>query len=117
MVELHDKLFSVRATRDSPHDALYRLFVDVWHRKRDANQNGFPFRNCGFELDHFFFDGIMDDAVIRHVNEHGDWGYELDWDRVEDFLNGVDFSDPHHTARAWAAVLAAMLRDYRYLYL
>ena len=117
LVELHDKLFGVRTTGDSPHDALYRLFVDVWQRNRDLNRNGFPFRDCGFELDHFFFDGIIDDAVIRHVNENGDWRYELDRDRVDDFLNGVDFSDPHHTAQAWVAVLAALLMDYRYLYL
>ena len=29
----------------------------------------------------------------------------------------IDFSDPHQTARAWVAVLTAMLMDYRYLYL
>ena len=46
----------------------------------------------------------------------GAW-YGFDWDRVEDFMDGVDFSDPHGAAQAWVVVLASLLMDYRYLYL
>ena len=32
-------------------------------------------------------------------------------------MDGVDWSDPYHTAQAWVVVLAYLLMDYRYLYL
>ena len=36
LVELHDKLLGVQVTSDSPDvEAAYRLFVDVWQRKRE----------------------------------------------------------------------------------
>ena len=58
-----------------------------------------------------------DGAVTERRNEHGHRWYGFDWDRVDDFLERHDFSDPHHTTRAWVAVLAALMMDYRYLYL
>ena len=47
----------------------------------------------------------------------GGGGTSFDWDRVDDFMNGTDWSDPHHAAQAWVVVLASLLMDYRYLYL
>ena len=43
--------------------------------------------------------------------------YRLDWDRVDEFMDSIDFSDPHQTAKAWVVVLAYLMTDYRYLYL
>ena len=51
-----------------------------------------------------------------YENEHGRY-YDFDWDRVDDFLDGIDFSDPGRAAQAWVIVLATMMMDYRYLYL
>ena len=32
-------------------------------------------------------------------------------------MNGIDFSDRRYAAQAWVVILAAMMLDYRYLYL
>ena len=54
--------------------------------------------------------------MVKKRGEGGDY-YEFDWNRVDAYLQGVDFSDSHYTARAWVVVLAYLLMDYRYLYL
>ena len=118
LVELYDKLLGVQVAPDSPDvEAMYRLFINVMERKREADQDYFPYWSCDWSDDVFFFEGILDDALVQRQNESGDRWHEFDWDRVGDFLDGTDFSDPHHTAQAWMVVLAAMMMDYRYLYL
>ena len=117
LVDLHDRLLGVRVTADSPDvEAAYRLFVDVASRGTRAGQDWFVPWRCSFGADLFYFDGIMDDVVTQGEDDYGTW-YELDWERVDDFMKDKDFSDPHHTGQAWVAVLTAMLMDYRYLYL
>ena len=118
LVELHDKLLGVQVTPDSPDvEAAYQLFVDVRERKRASNDEWFRYYRCSFTNDHFYFDGILDDAVVEKENERGDRYYGTDWDRVNGLLESIDFSDPDYTAQAWVVVLAAMMMDYRYLYL
>ena len=119
LVELHDKLLGVQLTPDSPDvEVAYRLFVEVTKRGRESEDGWHDWSwNCHFTHDHFFLEGILDGAVVRHENEYGGQWYGFDWDRVDAFLDGIDFSDPHHTTRAWVVVLAAMMMDYRYLYL
>ena len=121
LVELYDKLLGVQVAPDSPDvEATYRLFVAMWQRGRDILDGRFDFQRwngCSWHRDHFFFEGILDGAVVEHENERGHRYLNFDWDRVDDFLDGVDFSDPHHTVQAWVIVLAAMMMDYRYLYL
>ena len=118
LVELHDKLLGVQVSPNSPDvEAAYRLFVHIMNRGRAARDESFDIWTCHFQHDIFFFEGILDDAVVQHENEDGVRWYGLDWDRVRDFLDGIDFSDPRHTAQAWVAVLAAMMMDDRYLYL
>ena len=119
LVELHDKLLGVRVTPDSPDvEAAYRLFVDVWQRKREAGdaESYFRWLKCDWRRDLFFYEGILDNAVVEHVEGHRRW-YEFDRDRIDAFLDGIDFEDPHYTAQTWMVVLAAMMMDYRYLYL
>ena len=41
--------------------------------------------------------------------------YDYDWDRVNEFMDGIDWSDHHHTAQTWMVVLAYLMMDYRYL--
>ena len=119
LVELHDKLLGVQVTPNSPDvEAVYRLFVDVWERKQAEDADvWFRWLPCHWGTDIFFFEGILDDVVVQHENEDGHRWHGFDWDRVNDFLDGVDFSDPHRTAQAWVVVLAAVMMDYRYLYL
>ena len=121
LVELHDKLLGVQVGPDSPDvEAAYRLFVDVWHRKRKSEDTDPYFspwsRGCDWQGDIFFYEGILDDAVVEYEDEHGRH-FVFDRDRVDDFLDGIDFSDPHHMAQTWVVVLAAMMMDDRYLYL
>ena len=119
LVELHDKLFGIQVTPDSPEvDAAYQLFVDVWQRKHELEGAGANFRElrCDWDEDLLFFEGILDDVWVIGENVYGPW-YRFDWNRVDDFLDGIDFSDPHYTAQTWVAVLATMMMDYRYLYL
>ena len=122
LVELHDKLHGVQVTPDSPGvEAAYRLFVDVMTRGREAQDNRLKFSQCNrYGRDHFYFEDILDDAVIEKENERGHRYYGFHGGRIEDFLYSIErypFSDPHSTAQAWVVVLAAMMMDYRYLYL
>ena len=118
LVELHDELLGVQVTSRSPDvEDAYRLFVDVWERKREAQDDWFEPWNCGWGWDQFFFDGILDDTLVEYGNDDvGRW-QDFDWDHVNDFLDGIDFSDSDHSAQAWVVVLAYLLMDYRYLYL
>ena len=117
LVELHDKLFGVQVAPDSPDmEAAYRFFVDMRERIRASRGNWFQQWRCSWGHDEFFLDGILDDAVIQYEDAFGQWR-EFDQDRIIAFLDDVDFVDPHHTAQTWMIVLAAMLMDYRYLYL
>ena len=122
LVELHDKLLDVQVTPHSPDvEAAYRLFADVVEngpRSQDdwfATYSGFAHWECDWASDVFFFEGLLDEAVVEYENEDGDRWYDFDWDRVDPFIDSVDWSDPHHAARAWVVVLAYMLMDYRYL--
>ena len=117
LVELHDKLLGVQVMPDSPDvEAAYQLFVDVWQRKqRSEGSRTFYSWKCGWTGDILFFEGILEDAVVER-EENGYRMLTFD-ERVHDFLGSVDFSDPHHTAQTWVVVLAAMMMDYRYLYL
>jgi len=118
LAELHEKLLGVRVTPRSPDvENAYRLFVDVWERKREAQDDWFEHWNCDIWRDHFFFDGILDDVLEEREDEYGWRWYDIDWDHVNEFLDGVDFADSSHSAQTWVVVLAYLLMDYRYLYL
>ena len=119
LVELHEKLLGVRVTPHSPDvEAAYRLFVDVWERKRGSQdaETHFRGRRCDWGRDIRLWDGILDDAVVEHEDGDGRW-YEYDWDHVNEFMNSIDWSDDSFTAQTWMVVLAYLMMDYRYLYL
>ena len=122
LVELYDKLLGVQVTPHSPDvESAYRLFVDVMERGREARKLSFRGSDCYWNwlTDLRFFEGILDDAVVQE-GEPGwghRWFYDFNRPLVEDFMNGIDWSDPHYAAQAWAVVLAYLLTDYRYLYL
>ena len=118
LVELHDQLLGVQVAPDSPDvEAAYRLFMDVMERGREAEEVRFEWWRCDWSHDEFLFEGILDGAIVQKEDERGHTWYDYDKDRVNDFMRGIDISDPHHTAQAWVVVLAAMMMDYRYLYL
>ena len=107
-----------RSPPNSPDvEAAYRFFVDVMTRGREAQDTWFEWWRCEWYDNHFLLEGILDGTVVERENEHGHRYYRLDWDRVDAFMRDIDFSDPHYTAQAWVVVLAAMMMDYRYLYL
>ena len=117
--ELHETLLGVQATPHSPDvEAAYRLFVEVAERVRASGESEFEWWRCDDALDDLqYYEGILDDSLEARENDDGWRWYWFDWDRVNEFLGSVDWSDPHSSARAWAAVLAYLLMDYRYLYL
>ena len=119
LVELHDELLGVQVTPQSPDvESAYQVFVNAMERRRQANDRWFDWYECDTHFDHTFFEGILDDAVVEREDPESGWRhYDLDWDRIDSFMDGVDFSDPHQTAQAWVVVLAYLLMDYRYLYL
>ena len=121
LVELHDELLGVQVTPQSPDvESAYQVFVNAVERRRQANDRWFDWYECdnSWQLDHTFFEGILDDVVVQNEDPESGWQwYDLDWDRINAFMDGVDFSDPHHTAQAWVVTLAYLLMDYRYLYL
>ena len=115
LVELYDKLLGVQVTPDSEDvEAAYRLFVEVMEGAQASGYDRFEWWVCDRGIDHFFFEGILDN--VWALAEHGQW-YEYDWEHVDAFLEDVDFSDSYATARAWKVVLAYLMMDYRYLYL
>ncbi len=120
LVELYERLHGVRVVVDSPEvKSAYDLFVDAWDRKRKSG-NHFLWNEqdlaCDWPRDHYFFDGIADHLWLDEVDEDGK-ALGWDWDRVSEFLEDTDFSDPSGVARTWVVVLAYLLMDYRYLYL
>ena len=125
LVELHEKLLGVQVTPRSPDvEAAYQLFVDVWQSNRTSTDAHTDFRAvlCDWWRDLSFLEGILDDAVVESGNvEEGRWfpfaWDNFDWDKVNSYMDGLDWSDPHYTAQTWIVVLMYFLMDYRYLYL
>ena len=118
LVELHDKLLGVEVDVDSPDVAAkYRLFTNVMRLARSQGHDWFNIWDCGFWEDVFFFDGILDDVIEQIENSDGYRYYGFNENRRDQFMHGIDFSDRRQAAQAWVAVLAAMMLDYRYLYL
>ena len=120
LVELHEQLLGMRVTPHSPDvETAYRLFVDIWERKRDSEDAETDFRSllCDWSRDLRFYDGILNDAVVEHEDEYGSRWYDFDWDHVNEFMDGIDWSDRQYTAQTWMVVLAYLMMDYRYLYL
>ena len=121
LVELHEKLLGVTVTVDSPDvEAAFQLFVEVWKRERDLEiRDEEP--DCGEEgcwldcptLDQLYFDGIADD--VMYIDGWGELAFN--WDRVNEIRDEVDWHRIRPGVRAWVAVLAYLLMDYRYLYL
>ena len=116
LVELHEKLLGVEITPHSPDiDATLELFVDAMERGQGMGDTYFNRWDCRYWEDIHFFDGILDDVVIEKRNEWGPY-YRWDDNRVDAYMDSIDFSDGHSTARAWVVVLAYLLQDYRYLH-
>ena len=118
LVELHDRLLGVRVTVESADvEAAYQLFVDVSARGKKAGRERYEWWRCDHGHDHMLLDGILDNPLVHREGTRGWWWHSFDWDRVPDFFDGLDLSDPHHTAQAWALVLTALMMDYQYLHL
>ena len=118
LVQLYDKLLGVELTAESREvEDAYRLFVEVWERRREAGNNWFFDTACNWSSDIRYLDGIADDVLIEHER---DWGsfYGWDWNRVNEII--YTEAAPYDSAaavRSWSVVLAYLLMDYRYLYL
>ena len=119
LVELHDTLLGVEVTPHSPDvERAYELFVDVLERKRARRDDWFDHWNCyAGAHDRSFFEGLLDDIIVVNENEEGHRWYDFDWNRVNRYLDRIDWRDPTHAAQAWVVALAYLLMDYRYLYL
>ena len=118
LVELYDKLLGVDVSAESQDvEAAYRLFVDVWERRRATDNNWFFDTACNWGSDIRYFDGIADDVLVRHDRDWGSY-YAWNWPRVNQILN-VEAApyDSAAVVRSWSVVLAYLLMDYRYLYL
>ncbi len=118
LVELYDKLLGVEVGAHSPDvEDAYRLFVDVWKRRRASANNWFFDTACNWGSDIRYFDGIADDVLIKHDRDWGSY-YGWDWPRVNHILN-VEAApyDSAAVVRSWSVVLTYLLMDYRYLYL
>ena len=119
LVELYDKLLGTQVTPRSPRiEPAYQLFVEELERAREDEDTWFNPWDCSWAWDQSFFEGLLDGAVVEYEDENTGWRWNnYDWDRLNEFVNARDWSDFHHTARAWTVVLAYLLMDYRYLYL
>ena len=123
LVELYDKLLGISVTADSAEvQDAYALFVEVWERKRGADGDHPMWNeeniNIDWASDEYFFDGIADDLWRQELDENGnELGWDWDSDAMDNFFDGIDWSDPQAVARTWSVVLAYLMMDYRYLYL
>ena len=118
IAELHETLLGVEVSAESEEvEDAYRLFVEVWERRRDAGNNWFFDTACNWGSDIRYFDGIADDVLILHERDWGSY-YGWDWNRVNEILyTDAAPYDSAAVARSWSVVLAYLLMDYRYLYL
>ena len=102
LAELHDTLLGVAVDpMSSDVSRTYDFFVEVWNRKRQSvqpGQDGFiggaDGVACDLATDEYYFETLPDNALVDS-----------------------DLSDPHHLARTWVVMLAALLIDHRYLHL
>ena len=119
LVDLHETLLGVSVgDRSKELEIAYGLFVESWERRRASGATDFLDAGCQVWSDHEYFDGILEDAVRRYDDGEGGFYHDWDYDRIDRFLNGeIAPQDAHGVARAWVAVLAYLLMDYRYLYL
>ena len=118
LVELYDKLLGVEVSPYSRDiEAAYQLFIDALDRRRNSEENWFDYGACAWGWDLSYFDGILEGALTEYEHEDGERYPDFDWDKVWAYLHHGDWEDPDHAARAWVAVLAYLLMDYRYLYL
>jgi len=112
IADLHRILLGTDVAIDSRDvEDVYKLFVDVWRREPLSASRLI----CGgFSQDIHYWDGLVESAV-----EYTDYGssYKFRWDKVLQYVNSTDTSDPFGAVRAWTVVLNYMLTDYRYLYL
>ena len=118
IAELHETLLGVEVSAESEEvEDAYRLFVEVWERRRDTGNNWFFDTACNYGSDIRYFDGIADDVLILHQRDWGSY-YGWDWNRVNEILyTDAAPYDSAAVARSWSVVLAYLLMDYRYLYL
>ena len=118
LVELHEKLLGVTVVVDSPEvEAAFQMFVEVWERKRLADDWRDESVECSFDDDILYFDGIDDEA--RYSKYDGKSGWVFDWDRVGKILDEANWKeeglqDP--IVQTWVVVLAYLMTDYRYLF-
>ena len=124
LVELYERLHGVQVAVDSPEiSGAYELFIDVWNRQRQAVGTDFEqWReniDCTWRGDEYFLDGIVEDAFVYREDWGDEGGARYDWDRdrIDVYLETIDWSDRNGVARTWVVVLAYLLMDYRYLYL
>ena len=120
LADLHRNLLGVAAAPDSAEvDEAFRLFADVWRRKRESGEEGdicWP-AQCRWYDDSRFFEGI--DGGPSSVWVEDEYGGHWDWDHeaVGEWLDDDKVADPNHVSRTWAVVLAYLMTDHRYLHL
>ena len=117
IADLHARLLGDAAAEPAEVASTYALFVELWRNGLDSDGAHFDIR-CDWS-DHYYFDGLVHGAWVDPGHgEEWDWDrHGFDRERIDAFLDTIDWSDPHRVARTWAAVLAYLLTDYRYLYL
>ena len=119
LVELHEKLLGMTVTVDSPEvKAAFRLFVEVWERKRRANGSDWREEDIVCDIqDQLYYEGIADDVLQVYTDDNGDSFYHFNEDRAGEILDEAGFGRPDPVVRTWVVVLAYFLTDYRYLFL
>ena len=120
LVELHEKLLGVTVTVDSPEvETAFRLFVEVWDRKRRADDWREESIACDIN-DQLYFKEIDDDVLQLYTDDDGYSYYAFDGDRVDEILDEADWwgqGQQNPVVRTWIVALAYFLTDYRYLFL
>ena len=68
LVELHDELLGTQVTPHSPDvNATFDLFVDTMERRASEDKGYFSWWHCPWWRDIRFFDGILDDVVVKET--------------------------------------------------
>ena len=121
LVELHEMLLGVTVSQDSPDvDAAFDLFVEVWNRQSGADDPLEVDIACDIG-DILIFEGVADETTETRANDDGYTYTDFNWDRIDPILRDVGWWSQqglyHPVIRAWTAVLAYLMMDYRYLFL
>ena len=118
LVDLTSKLLGKELTNDSEEiQDRYNLLVASWERNKGSGTEFNTARNCNWNTDYLFLDGIVEEPIVANYDENNGTFYHINYGVWNALRDTIDWSDPSGIATTWVVVLSSFLLDYEYLHL